>query len=122
MERVQMRDCPDGIRRAAIGNRYSGTGVNAKTAAYTIVAADRGKAFSNAGASGSVTFTIPDGLPLGWWADFFVSAAQTLVLAATSINGAASLTAAGTQNGIGYARVVMGDDGKYRAQLVGTWT
>ena len=69
-----------------------------------------------------MTITLPDALPLGWWADFFVSAAQTLVLAATSINGAASLTAAGTQNGLGYARVIMGDDGKYRASLIGTWT
>jgi len=122
MERVRMRDCPDGYRRASNGNRYKGTGVAAKTAAYTVVQADDGKAFSNAGASGSVTITLPDGLPLGWWADFFVSAAQTLVLAATSINNAATLTAAGSQNGIGMARVVMGDDGKYRAQLVGTWT
>lgn len=121
-ERVRMRDCPDGYRRASHGNMYKGTGDNAKTAAYSVLQSDTGACLSNAGAAGSVTFTLPDGLPLGWWADFHVAAAQTLVLAATSINNAATLTAAGSQNGIGMARVTMGPDGKYRAMLVGTWT
>ena len=124
MEDPKMRTSPDGVRRADRSNRYRESGRFAKTAAYTVLLAENGRAFSNAGAGGSVTFTLPTDstVPVGWWADFFVEAAQSLVLAAVSINNAATLTAAGTQNGIGYARVVMGGDGKYRAQLVGTWT
>lgn len=123
-ERVRMRDCPDGIRRSDAGNMYTGVGANAKTAAYQALVTDCGKAFSNAGAGGSVTITLPADAttPIGWWADFFVTAAQTLVLAATSLNNAATLTAAGSQAGIGMARVTLGPDNKYRAVLVGTWT
>lgn len=124
MERVRMRDCPDGSRRADISNMYSGTDAVDKTAAYTVLLADRGKLFTNNGASGSVTITLPTDstVPVGWWCDFSVEAAQTLVIAATSINGATTLTAAGSQNGVGFARVIMAGDGKYRAILVGTWS
>lgn len=56
MEAVLMRDCGDGYRRADAG---SFSPYAAKTAAYTIVATDYGKTFSNVGASASVTLTLP---------------------------------------------------------------
>lgn len=126
MEQPQLgnRDCPDGFRRTDNSNLYAGTTSNDKTAAYSIVLADRGKCFSNKGASGSVTFTLPTDstAPIGWWVDIYVVAAQTVVVAATAINTAASLTAASTQADKGLCRVMMGPNGKYVAILVGTWT
>lgn len=121
MEAVDLRDCPDGIRRAAIGNLFSGTKSNPKTADYTLVLADRGKLFTNKGAAGAVNFTLPTDAttPAGWWAMFTVEAAQNLVIAATSVNGAATMTS--SSNGTGAALVFMAGDGKYRMLSVGTW-
>ncbi|MBP7570781.1 MAG: hypothetical protein KBA95_12040 [Acidobacteria bacterium] len=51
--------------------------VAAKTAAYTVTAADNGTTFTNAGASGAVTFTLPPAT-VGLWYRFVVKAAQEL--------------------------------------------
>lgn len=114
------RDCPDGFRRTDNSNLYNQTADTAKTAAYAVVVADRGKCFSNAGAVASVTFTLPTDAttPIGWLCYFFVAAAQPVVIAATSINGAASLTLPGANNGVGMVMVVMGPDAKYRASIL----
>lgn len=124
MEEHLLRDCPDGQRRASVSNKYGGTGELAKTAAYAVSINDRSRLISNKGAAGSVTFTLPTDAttPPGWWCDFAVEAAQTLVIAAASVNNATTLTAAGSQNGLGHAHVFMAGDGKYRAVLIGTWT
>lgn len=57
----------------------------AKTAAYTLTARDNGKIFTNRGASGSVTFTLPkissNNRMKGFVADFFTAAAQAIVIA-----------------------------------------
>lgn len=57
----------------------------AKTAAYQIVPLDIGTIFTNRGASGSVTFTLPPtaDLTTGWWCRFFVVADQTIVVASS---------------------------------------
>lgn len=62
--------------------------VAAKTAAYTVTALDEGKIFTNRGASGSVTFTLPvtTNLPVGWACRFIGVADQNLVVAS---NGSA---------------------------------
>lgn len=70
----------------------------AKTAAYTILAAENGAGFTNAGASGAVTLTLPAATP-GLHYHFRVSAAQelridpngteTISLPSTGVPGAA---------------------------------
>jgi hypothetical protein len=52
--------------------------VEAKTAAYTVVAnTDNGKTFTNQGASGAITFSLP-AATVGQWYCFVVKAAQEL--------------------------------------------
>jgi len=118
-----MRDCLDGRRRADNGNLYEGTKVNAKTADYTVVAADRGKAFSNAGAAVTVTFALPSAAETGWWCDIFVEATQAVVLdpsGATEINDAATLTNGGVA-GTAMAHILKGPT-QFFATLTGTWS
>lgn len=61
------------------------TPVEAKTTAYTLKARDCGKLFTNRGASGSVTFTLPDPDTslAGFTAEFFAVAAQDLVVSSS---------------------------------------
>lgn len=56
MQNIPVMDCGDGIVRAETG---VGRAPVAKTAAYQILASEAGTTFTNAGASGSVTFTLP---------------------------------------------------------------
>jgi len=60
--------------------------VEAKTTAYSITSADWGKLFTNRGASGSVTFTLPAvaAAESGFYVDFFVVADQDVVIASTA--------------------------------------
>lgn len=51
--------------------------VEAKTANYTVVAADNGKTFTNQGASGAIAFALP-AATVGAWFRFVVKAAQEL--------------------------------------------
>lgn len=51
--------------------------VEAKTANYTVVGPDNGKTFTNQGASGAITFSLPAATP-GAWFRFVVKAAQEL--------------------------------------------
>lgn len=79
------------------GNTPSGP-VTAKTASYTIL--DYGQAFSNSGAGGAVTFTLPVPFPGAKAGPFFKPTAQNIVVAAaanTTINGAASFTNTATE-------------------------
>jgi len=57
--------------------------ISAKTAAYQIKEIDLGKIFTNRGAGGSVTFTLPKTttLPAGWNCRFFGVADQNIVIA-----------------------------------------
>lgn len=72
-------------------------GVSAKTGAYTVVAADVGTYFTNTGAAGSVTFTLPTPAA-GLWYQFYVDASQAVVITATGSatikNGTNAATAA----------------------------
>jgi hypothetical protein len=60
--------------------------IEAKTSAYTVLASDGGKLFTNRGASGSVTFTLPKTSAdlKGWWAEFATVAAQAIVIASNA--------------------------------------
>jgi hypothetical protein len=128
MEQVFMRDCPDGTRRAAIGNLFADLGVYAKTAAYTLTKPDRGKLFTNAGAGGSVTITLPAAPSAGDWYMFAVKAAQTLTVAASGgykVNNSAAdgnIAALGTQNGIGSLFLVFDGTQWSIFGVAGTWT
>lgn len=58
----------------------------AKTADYTVLAADNGTLFTNQGAAGAVVFTLPAlaDITVGWSASFFIEADQTVTVAAPS--------------------------------------
>ena len=58
--------------------------ISAKTAAYAMVPEDIGKLFTNRGASGAVTLTLPPtaDIPDGWWCEVFVAANQSVTVAA----------------------------------------
>lgn len=56
-----------------------------KTADYTILPGDNGFLFTNAGASGAVTFTLPTIAP-GYSFGFFVVADQTVTIASAGSN------------------------------------
>ncbi len=64
---------------------YEGQKVtSAKTASYQIVDADAYKTFTNRGAGGAVTFTLPNTatIEVGWWCKFFsVVLAQNFIIA-----------------------------------------
>lgn len=62
--------------------------VEAKTAAYTVVPSDCGTLFTNRGAAGSVTFTLPLSTSAlkGWWAEFATVAAQAIVIASNAVD------------------------------------
>jgi len=59
--------------------------IRAKTANYTLTPADNGILFTNEGATGSVTFTLPtpSAKLRGVWYEFFVIADYALVLSCT---------------------------------------
>lgn len=58
----------------------------AKTASYTVKAIDHDIRFSNYGAAGAVTYTLPPIADVwdGWSADFTILAAQTMTITAPS--------------------------------------
>src|SRR3990167_5933595 len=59
--------------------------IEAKTASYTVKPEDLGKLFTNRGAGGSVTFTLPTTAEVfsGWWCEFFTAVlAQNVIIAA----------------------------------------
>jgi len=55
--------------------------VVAKTASYTVVAADHGTLFTNRGATGAVTFTLPATASVGLRYGFYVVADQNVIVA-----------------------------------------
>jgi hypothetical protein len=80
--------------------------IEAKTAAYTVLPEDIGKIFTNRGASGSVTYTLPqlNRIQSGWNARFFVAAGQTIIVAApanklTTFNNATATSISFAQAG-----------------------
>src|SRR5262245_39272018 len=125
MERVLMMDCGDSIRRADNGSH--GKGPIAKTASYTIKAVQAGTIFTNSGATGAVTFTLPTA-KAGMRFTFIKVAAQNLL-----VKAAAGNKIAGSAAGKVYQNVTAGDAGTgtltifsdgidwYVLGSVGTW-
>lgn len=66
-----------------VGNSFGWRGVTAKTANYTVTAADNNTIFTNQGAAGAVTFTLPT-IARGLRYRFFVEADQTLTITAAT--------------------------------------
>lgn len=62
--------------------------VEAKTASYTVLPTDGGKLFTNEGAAGSITFTLPSSTATenGWWCEFATVAAQAIVIASSPVD------------------------------------
>lgn len=84
MQRVPMMACQDRQGRAKNDlkfgiNPVSGLAVTPKTASYTITAREYGCCFSNEGAAGSVTFTLPTAFA-GAKLIFLKPTAQNIVL------------------------------------------
>lgn len=113
-------------------NSRAARAVEAKTAAYTVVAGtDNGKNFSNEGASGAVTFSLP-AATVGQWYRFNVMAAQelridpngteTIALPSTGAQSAAGkyITADAAGEGVEIECVKAG---QWQARsYIGTWT
>lgn len=106
--------------------KESGSVVTAKTADYTVLSSDAWKAFSNSGASGSVTFTLPDpstvlGLPF----HIFKKTNQTVVLdpsGSATINGAATLSNTASEAGAAWVTAVAISATEYvTTAKLGTW-
>ena len=105
MQRVPMMSCKDGQARAkndvAFGiNPVSNEAVTAKTADYTITSREYGCAFSNLGAGGPVTFTLPTCFAGAKVGPIFKPTAQNIVLdgaGSDTINGAATLSNTATE-------------------------
>ena len=66
-----------------VGNQSGWRGVVAKTADYTVTAADNNTIFTNRGASGTVIFTLPT-IALGLRFRFYCEADQTVTLTAAT--------------------------------------
>lgn len=101
---------------AGAGNRIS-----AKTANYTVLESDNGTTFTNKGATGAVTFTLPAVAKLGLEYTFYGMAAQDLTVTAGTagtlidLNDAAANSVALTTAGeiIGNGWVIKGDGAKW---------
>lgn len=133
MPYVGVEHCGDGHDRAKGGaffplNTSTDTVVTAKTASYTVLAKDAFKAFSNSGASGSVTFTLPTpsastALGVPFW--FFKLTAQNVVIAVpagVTLDGASTLTNSAAEAGAACLCVVAISATAYMATVVkGTW-
>lgn len=122
-----MMDCGDGIRRADNGSAGI---IAAKTAAYTVTPGDANKIFTNRGAAGSVTFTLP--APKAGMRFTFIKAVagQNLVVttdvAATKLHGAAGATQGVTltnSTATEFGSVTLWCDGIawYTVASLGTW-
>jgi hypothetical protein len=116
------RDAPQALR-----------GTTAKTADYTVVAADHGGYFETTGAAGAVNFTLPAlaNVSPGWEATFFNTVNQNLTVTApagklVAFNNAAAtsvaLSTAGNKIGSGF-RIVLNAAGTfYHALPIGAGT
>lgn len=103
------------------GSSY--TIVEAKTADYTVTAADSGKVFTTLGAAGAVNFTLPavaDGAGCEW--RFMAAVAQNMVITApadklVTFNDAAATSLTFSQSGeiIGTGVTIVGDGSFYYA-------
>ena len=71
-------DCGDGVRRA--DNGAWGKGPFAKRADYAIKASETGTIFTNAGATGPVTFTLPPPKGNFWFSFVKPSGSQDLII------------------------------------------
>lgn len=90
----------------------------AKTASYALKVSDNGKVFTNLGAGGAVTFTLPPIADVydGWEVDFFVEADQTVTITAPSGKLIAFNNAAATSLAFSTASEKIGGGCKIRFQ------
>lgn len=110
MQHIPVMECGDGFYRADDGAK--GKPPLAKTASYTILPSQMGTTFTNAGASGTITFTLPAPKKQAWLA-FLRSAAQTITLTATggakinggSANGSVSIGVGGITGALRYMEI-----------------
>lgn len=117
--------------RSYVQQKNPFTAVRAKTANYTVVAADVGTCFTTTGATGEVDFTLPTTLAKGFFARFYNTVAQTMKVIApagklVAFNSAAAtsvaLSTGGNQIGSGFDIFVDDAAAKYLACPIGAGT
>lgn len=125
MYNIPVRDAGDGRRRADIGSAVNGKAINAKTASFALQLTQVGEGFSNAGAAGSITYTLPKPTYGAWFA-FYVQAAQALVIvpnASEKVNGGStSIAVDTTQNGKGFLKLQSDGINWFVSGIGGVWT
>lgn len=129
MQRVPMMPCADGQARArrdvAFGiNPVSNSPVTAKTAAYTITGQEYNCAFSNEGASGSVTFTLPTCFAGAVVGPILKEANQTIVLdgaGSDTIDGGATLQNTASEAARANVTLYGISATAWRSMRTGTW-
>jgi hypothetical protein len=120
---IRMQECGDGNDRADNAALLGGTASVDKTASYTMTPEDSGKGFTNRGAGGSITFTLP--VPkYGMWFMFTVVASQALVVhanASEKVNGQAQISGSTAQTCVAF--VFCADGSNWQVMVgSGTWT
>ena len=124
MELSVKTDLPGAVRGPFLNGLFNA--ISAKTTAYTVLTADNGTLFTNRGASGSVTFTLPApraGLYLG-----FVKAVSTqnIVIttdvAGTKIHGLTQgVTLTDSTSEYGTVYIVCDGTAWFTLASIGTW-
>ena len=121
--------CTDSATAAKAGYLLMGEYQQVKASSYTLVFGDMDKTFTNAGATGTVVFTLPSPL-LGYRAKFLSVAQQTIAVTAPSgsVYGPGSLTGAtrtiGSTTAGQYSSFTVISDGTnyYATEITGTVT
>lgn len=112
---------------APYANKYKA--IVAKTASYTLKRDDEDKLFTNEGAGGAVTFTLPPIADVvdGWTVSFFVTTGQAVTVAAPSSKLVVFNSAASTSIAFSTASEIIGNgvtivysaaSGKYIAMVM----
>lgn len=111
------------------GTAGASTTVIPKTSNYTVLASDTGTSFTNAGAAGSVTFTLPAATVTGRYYRFFIAAAQTVVVDAAGTDliylGDTATSAGGTLTASAVGSMVeleCTSSGVWTARATAAWT
>ena len=126
-ETIAVVSTPAGIDQHARGCLFDHQRQD-KTANYTLLAGESGKAFSNKGATGAITLTLPLTFSAGTYYWVFKLAAQNLTVkantGATINNSASAGTYADTtngDNGLAWVCVFSPDGTNWMVDSVGTW-
>ena len=128
MQNVPVMDCLDGISRA--DDACWGDIPQAKTASYTLLQGDVGTIFTNRGAAGAITFTLP-APKAGMWFTFWKAVQNQNMLVTTDVAGTKIHGGSGATQGVtltnstateyGSVTVVCDGTAWFTQGVLGTW-